>query len=79
MMFVGKWVYVKTREKAKLISKQSYSHGDFFIASDSLTLDSSLEFYIMANPQRGGGTLDLSDGDDRMGVKIETKTIPGAS
>ena len=26
----------------------------------------------MANPQRGGGTLDLSDGDDRMGVKLKT-------
>ena len=31
MMFVGKWVYVKTREKAKLISKQSYSHGKYSV------------------------------------------------
>ena len=38
----------------------------------SSTLDSFLEFYMMANPQRGGGTLDLSDGDDRMGVKLKT-------
>ena len=46
----------------------------------SSTLDSFLEFYIMANPQRGGGTLDLSDGDDRMGVKLKTpQKIPGAS
>lgn len=42
----------------------------------SSTLDSFLEFYMMANPQRGGGTLDLSDGDDRMGVKLKTPKNP---
>ena len=29
MMWVGKRVYFKTREKAKLILKQSYSHGKY--------------------------------------------------
>lgn len=29
MMWVGKRVYAKPREKAKLISKQSYSRGKY--------------------------------------------------
>ena len=59
---MGKWVYVETREKAKLILSLILMGNiqlcRFLLSKRQLdSYDSFLEFYIMATPQRGGGTL----------------------